>query len=329
MAVSDQAERHEGEQQAERLQGRCSHASQAGRLADACHGTLASLSPPVSIGKTAAAGDSGPLVCHDLGMNRPVVLVTGASRGLGRGIAVALAAQGYDLAIHYAANAAAAEETVAACRAVAADPAQRFLPVAAQLASTEERGSLVERVIAGLGHLDALVNNAGMAPRERTDITQAGEASFDELIAVNLKGPYFLSQSAAGYWLAHPAAARLAGGYKLLFVTSVSAAIASVTRGDYCISKAGLAMAAQLWAARLAADGVQVLELRPGIMATDMTAGVREHYDALIASGRVPQRRWGTPEDVGRAVTAICRGDFPFSTGDVIYLDGGLHLRRL
>jgi 3-oxoacyl-[acyl-carrier protein] reductase len=262
-------------------------------------------------------------------MKRPVVLITGASRGLGRGIARTLAAEGYDLAIHYASNAAAAEETIAACRAVATDPAQRFLPVAAQLASTKQRADLMEQVLAQLGHLDALVNNAGMAPRERADITEAGEASFDELIAVNVKGPYFLSQSAATYWLAHPAAARLAGGYKLLFVTSISASTASTNRGDYCISKAGVAMAAQLWATRLAADGVQVLELRPGIMATDMTSGVKEKYDALIAEGLVPQRRWGTPEDVGLAVKAICRGDFPFSTGDVIYLDGGFHLRRL
>lgn len=262
-------------------------------------------------------------------MSRPVVLVTGASRGLGRGIALALATEGYDLAIHYAANAGAAEETAAACRAVAPDAAQRFLPVAAQLASTADRATLVEKVIAELGHLDALVNNAGMAPRERADITQATEASFDELIAVNLKGPHFLSQSAAAYWLNHPGASRLAGGYKLLFVTSISASTATVSRSDYCISKAGLAMAAQLWATRLAAEGVQVVELRPGIMATDMTSGVKEKYDALIAAGLVPQQRWGTPEDVGLAVKAICRGDFPFSTGDVIYLDGGFHLRRL
>jgi len=262
-------------------------------------------------------------------MSKPVVLVTGASRGLGRGIALCLAAEGYDLAIHYASNAKAAEETVAACRAVAADSAQRFLPFAAHLGSADERGTLVERVLSALGHLDALVNNAGMAPRERADLTAAGEAGFDELIAVNLKGPHFLSQSAARYWLDHPGGSRLAGGYKLLFVTSISATTASVNRGDYCISKAGLAMSAQLWATRLAAEGVQVLELRPGIMETDMTSAVKTTYDALIAEGLVPQRRWGNPEDVGLAVKAICRGDFPFSTGDVIHVDGGFHLRRL
>ena len=262
-------------------------------------------------------------------MNHPVVLVTGASRGLGRGIALALAAEGYDLGIHYASNTSAAEETVVACKAVAKHADQRFLPVSAQLASGAERAAMMEKVIGGLGRLDVLVNNAGMAPRERADITEAGETSFDELISVNLKGPYFLSQSAANYWLKNPGASRLPGGYKLLFVTSISASTASVNRGDYCISKAGLAMVSQLWATRLAADGVQVMELRPGIMATDMTTGVKGKYDALIAGGLVPQRRWGSPEDVGLAVKAICRGDFPFSTGDVIYLDGGFHLSRL
>jgi NAD(P)-dependent dehydrogenase (short-subunit alcohol dehydrogenase family) len=188
---------------------------------------------------------------------------------------------------------------------------------------------MMEKVLAELGHLDALVNNAGMAPRERADITSAGEESFDEIISVNLKGPYFLSQGAAQYWLKKPGGARLSGGYKLIFVTSISASTVSVNRGDYCISKAGLAMVSQLWASRLAAEGVQVLELRPGIMATDMTSGVKDKYDALISEGLVPQRRWGKPEDVGLAVRSICRGDFPFSTGDVIYLDGGFHLSRL
>jgi NAD(P)-dependent dehydrogenase (short-subunit alcohol dehydrogenase family) len=262
-------------------------------------------------------------------MNHPVILVTGASRGLGRGIALTLAAEGYDLAIHYASNVTAAEETAAACKAAAKDSSQRFLPVAAQLGSSADRNAMMAKVIAEFGHLDALVNNAGMAPRVRADITEAGEESFDELISVNLKGPYFLSQLAANHWLQNPGKSRLAGGYKLLFVTSISAATASVNRGDYCISKAGLAMVSQLWATRLAAEGVQVIELRPGIMATDMTSGVKGKYDALIADGLVPQKRWGNPEDVGLAVKAICRGDFPFSTGDVIYLDGGFHISRL
>jgi len=262
-------------------------------------------------------------------MTRPVVLITGSSRGLGRGVALTLAPEGYDLVIHYASNKAAADETLAACRALAKDPSQRFIALPAQLSSADDRAALVGETIKQLGRLDALVNNAGIAPRERADLPDAKEEIFDEVLSVNLKGPYFLSQLAARYWLSHPGQSALAGGYKLIFVTSISADTASVNRGEYCISKAGLAMAVQLWATRLASDGVQVLELRPGIMATDMTAGVKEKYDALIATGLVPQMRWGTPEDVGRACAAILEGAFPFSTGDVIHIDGGFHLRRL
>lgn len=262
-------------------------------------------------------------------MKRPVVLITGASRGLGRGVALTLAGEGYDLAIHYASNRAAADEAAELCREAAKDPSQRFLPVSANLGSSSERAAMFDAVLSGLGRLDALVNNAGMAPRVRADITEAGEESFDEIINVNLRGPYFLSQLAANYWLKHPGRSLLPAGYKLVFITSISAHTASVNRGDYCISKAGLAMAAQLWSVRLASEGVQVFEVRPGIMATDMTSGVKDKYDKLIAEGLVPQKRWGTPEDVGLAVKAICRGDFPFTTGDIINVDGGFNLRRL
>ncbi len=262
-------------------------------------------------------------------MSRPVSLVTGASRGLGRGVAIALAKEGHDLAIHYATNAEAADETARLCRAVATDPQQKFFPVAAQLASAADRQAMMDAVLGEFGHLDALVNNAGIAPKVRADITEADEENFDEVIAVNLRGPYFLSQLAARWWLEHPGQARLSGGYKLVFVTSISVHTASVNRGEYCIAKAGLAMAAQLWSVRLAGEGVQVYEVRPGIMKTDMTAGVTGKYDKLIADGLVPQKRWGTPEDVGLSVAALCRGDFPFSTGTVIDVDGGFQLRRL
>jgi 3-oxoacyl-[acyl-carrier protein] reductase len=266
---------------------------------------------------------------HCGGMSRPVVLVTGASRGLGRGVALTLAREGYDVAIHYATNRAAADEAAQLCREVAADPAQKFFPVPAQLSSAVERAAMMDAVLGEFGRLDALVNNAGIAPRERRDITEADEENFDEVIAVNLRGPYFLSQLAAKWWLAHPGESRLPGGYKLIFVTSISVHTASVNRGEYCIAKAGLAMASQLWSVRLAGEGMQVYEVRPGIMKTDMTAGVTDKYDKLIADGLVPQKRWGTPEDVGLAVRALCRGDFPFSTGTVIDVDGGFQLRRL
>ncbi len=262
-------------------------------------------------------------------MTRPVALVTGASRGLGRGIALQLAKMGYDLAIHYASNRAAADEAVKLCREAAADKNQKFFPVSAHLASSQDRVAMMDAVLGEFGRIDALVNNAGIAPRARLDITVAQEENFDEVIAVNLRGPYFLSQLAAKWWLDHPGQSLLPGGYKLVFVTSISVHTASVNRGEYCIAKAGLAMAAQLWSVRLAAEGVQVYEVRPGIMKTDMTAGVTDKYDKLIAEGLVPQKRWGTPEDIGLAVASLCRGDFPFSTGAVIDVDGGFQLRRL
>jgi NAD(P)-dependent dehydrogenase (short-subunit alcohol dehydrogenase family) len=258
-----------------------------------------------------------------------VVLVTGASRGLGRGTALELARQGLSVAVHYVRNQQAGEETVASCRALAPRPRQRFALVRGDVAKEADRASILEATLAELGRLDALVNNAGIAPRERRDLLEATEASFDELVAVNLKGPYFLSQRVARHFLAHPGESRLPAGYTIVFVSSMSAHTVSVNRGEYCVSKAGLAMAAQLFAARLAGEGVQVYELRPGIMATDMTAGVKEKYDKLIAEGLVPQGRWGTPEDVGRAVAALLLGQFPFSTGAVIPIDGGAHLRRL
>ena len=256
-------------------------------------------------------------------------LVTGASRGHGRGIAEALSRDGLDLAIHYGRNRAAAEETLAACRALSARPDQNFALVSGDIAKTDDRQRIVDDTLAALGRLDALVNNAGIAPRVRADILDATEDSFDELIAVNLKGPYFLSQSVARHWIERRGQSRLPGGYKLVFVSSASAVRVSVNRGEYCVSKAGLAMAAKLWAVRLAGEAVQVYEVRPGIMATDMTAAVKEKYDRAIADGLVPEGRWGTSADVGLAVSALLKGSFPFSTGEVINIDGGLHLERL
>ena len=259
----------------------------------------------------------------------PVVLVTGSSRGLGRGVAETLAESGYSVAIHYANNRQAADDVVEACTNLASGPDQKFAAVGGNIGNAADRQRLFDETLAAFGHLDALVNNAGIAPRIRADITEATEEIFDEVIGINLKGPYFLSQLAARYWLANPGKCHLTGGYKLIFVTSLSANTPSINRGEYCISKAGLGMATQLWAVRLADSGVQVLELRPGIMATDMTSGVKEKYDKLIAEGLVPQKRWGKPQDVGLAVKGILDGNFPFSTGDVINIDGGFHLRRL
>lgn len=259
----------------------------------------------------------------------PVVLVTGASRGLGRGIARELAAAGCSVAINYAGNAAAAAETAQLCREVATAPEQQFVPVQADIGVAADRARLLKDTLAEFGRIDALVNNAGIAPRVRADLLDAAEADFFSLLHTNLGGPHFLTQAVARHWLEARPAPLLPGGFKIVFITSISADTASVNRGDYCVSKAGLSMSAQLWAVRLAAENIQVCELRPGIMATDMTAGVKEKYDRMLADGLVPQRRWGTAEDVGRAVRAVVRGDFPFSTGAVIPIDGGFHLRRL
>jgi 3-oxoacyl-[acyl-carrier protein] reductase len=261
----------------------------------------------------------------------PVVLVTGASRGLGRGIALRLAREGCSVAVNYARNKAEAQETLKLCRAQSTHGAsgQSFAALQCDIGDGEQRQALVAATLQEFGRIDALVNNAGIAPKVRADITEAGEQSFDELIRTNLKGPYFLTQQVANYWLQEKPESLLPGGFKIVFVTSMSANTASINRGDYCISKAGLSMAAQLWSVRLAGEGIQVVELRPGIMATDMTSAVKEKYDRLIGEGMVPEGRWGLPEDVGAAAAAVIRGDLPFTTGSVIDVDGGFHVRRL
>lgn len=269
------------------------------------------------------------------------MLVTGASRGLGRGIALRLAQEGYSVAVNYARNRSEAEETLKRCRSLL--PAQgahmaqgahsasnqSFAALQGDIGDSEQREALIAATLQEFGRIDALVNNAGIAPKVRADITEATEQSFDELIRINLKGPYFLTQGVVNYWLQNKPERLLPGGFKIVFVTSMSANTASINRGDYCISKAGLSMAVQLWSVRLAAEGIQVVELRPGIMATDMTSVVKEKYDRLIADGLVPEGRWGLPEDVGAAAAAVIRGDLPFTTGSVIDVDGGFHLRRL
>ncbi len=260
---------------------------------------------------------------------KPVVLVTGASRGLGRGIAVQLAAAGCSVVVNYVGNLAAAATTIGLCRRKAVSRGQKFGSVQADIGAQADRARLMAVTLDQFGRIDALVNNAGIAPRFRADLTEATEESFEELISTNLKGPHFLTQAVVRYWLAEKPKPALRGGFKVIYITSVSADTASLNRGDYCISKAGLSMSAQLWASRLAAEGIQVFELRPGIMATDMTSAVRRKYDKFITDGVVPQRRWGQGEDVGLAVRAIVAGYFPFSTGAVIPIDGGLHLRRL
>jgi len=260
-------------------------------------------------------------------------LITGGSRGIGRGIALELARLGADLVLGYARNREAALGTAADC-AVAAASAGKSIRVEtcqADLGSRADRQRLLEFTRSALGRLDVLVNNAGVAPEPRADILEATEESFDRLINLNLKGPYFLTQLAAR-WMIEQSRAGLPPASmrpKIITVTSINAYAASVNRGDYCMAKAALSMLTPLFATRLAEYGINVYEIRPGIIATDMTRPVKEKYDRLIAEGLSPIQRWGTPEDVGRAVAAIAQDLLPFSTGEVLNVDGGFHVRRL
>jgi NAD(P)-dependent dehydrogenase (short-subunit alcohol dehydrogenase family) len=251
----------------------------------------------------------------------PVALVTGSARGIGAAIAKRLAEEGFNLALLDVSD---CWKTVAGVEAVG----REALCVEADVTSAEDREVAVSAIERRFGRLDVLVNNAGVAPSVRADILEAGEESYDRVMAINLKGPYFLTQLAAR-WMIRRREDGCDGALSIVNISSISAYTASPSRGDYCLSKAGVSMATRLWAARLAEHGIGVYEVRPGIIATDMTAGVKDKYDELIAGGLTPIRRWGRPEDVAAAVAACVRGDLAFSTGEVINADGGFHLRTL
>ncbi len=255
---------------------------------------------------------------------RRVALVTGGTRGIGLGVARALAADGFDLALCGVREEAEVSAALEAVRAAGASAAY----FRADLGERAARARLVEAVRERFPRLHVLVNNAGVAPRERADILDASEESFERLLRTNLQGPYFLTQAVARFMLEQKRSDPAWSGC-IVNVTSMSAAVASTNRGEYCVSKAGLAMASRLWAVRLAGEGIPVYEVRPGIIRTDMTAAVAEKYDRLIGEGLIPQGRWGEPEDVGRVVAALARGDAAYSTGSVIDVDGGLTIPRL
>ena len=253
-----------------------------------------------------------------------VALVTGGARGIGFGIAQCLAREGLDLAICGMREEAAAAESLAVFRGLGAE----VLYVRADVGDAQARQRLVAAVTQHFGRLHVLVNNAGVAPRVRADVLDASEESFVEVLRTNLQGPYFLTQAAARWMIAQKKADAAFRGC-IINVSSISATVASVDRGDYCISKAGVGMATQLWAARLGQFELPVYEVRPGVIRTDMTSSVVAKYDKLLADGLAPQARWGRPDDVGKAVAALVRGDFPYSTGAVILVDGGLTVPRL
>ncbi len=257
-------------------------------------------------------------------MRRKVVLVTGGTRGIGLGIARCLAQEGCDIAT----CGVRAEDAVGSVLDELRDLGADVLYCRADVAERAEREALLAAVRARFGRLNVLVNNAGIAPRVRADLLEATEESVEEVLRVNLQAPYFLTQAVAR-WMIEQKEADAAFEACIVNISSISATVASANRGEYCVSKAGLSMATRLWAARLGEFGIPVYEVRPGITRTDMTGGARGKYDGYIAEGRLVQPRWGLPQDVGRAVAALVRGDFPYSTGHAFVVDGGYTLQRM
>jgi NAD(P)-dependent dehydrogenase (short-subunit alcohol dehydrogenase family) len=257
---------------------------------------------------------------------RLAAIVTGASRGIGKAIALELARSGYDLVVsHFGApDESVAMETQRAL--VEAGAACRMLRN--DVSKAADRDKLVQLAEEAFGRCDMLVNNAGVAPTKRADLLEATEESFDRLMSINLKGPYFLTQKVAN-WMVRQVRADPARRCRIVNISSISAYTSSPARGEYCVSKAGVSMMTKLYADRLAEYGIGVFEIRPGIIATDMTAVVKDKYDKMIADGLTPIKRWGKPDDIARAVAAIAEGRLDFSTGQVINVDGGFHLRRL
>jgi NAD(P)-dependent dehydrogenase (short-subunit alcohol dehydrogenase family) len=259
----------------------------------------------------------------------PVALVTGGNRGIGLGISRRLVADGYDVSI--LATREEPAEVLGELRELAGDTS-RVRYVRGSVADPADHARFVADAVAAWGRLDLLVNNAGVAPSVRADLLEATTESFDRVLGINLRGPYFLTQAFAAKVielrgpltaLPEPPAGPVA---TIINVSSISATTVSTNRGDYCVSKAGVAMATQLWAARLAGEGIVVYEVRPGVIATDMTSGVTGKYDALFASGAVPVARWGRPADVAAAVGMLASGATPYSTGEVFHVDGGMHI---
>ncbi len=255
---------------------------------------------------------------------KKVALITGGSRGIGLGIARQLAKEGWDLAVNGVRPAEEVADALEDLRALGATTVY----CRGNIAAAGDRARILRETLDHFGRLNALINNAGVAPKERLDLLETTEESFDRVMDINLKGAFFLTQMAARGMVEakqrepdFPAC--------IIHISSISATVASVNRAEYCISKAGLSMVTQLFATRLGEYDIPVYEIRPGIISTDMTSGVRQKYDRLIAGGLSVQQRWGAPEDVGKAAASLLRGDFPFSTGQVILVDGGLTLQRL
>ena len=259
-----------------------------------------------------------------------VALVTGAAQGIGRGIALQLAADGFRVVInHVSAYDSNAEQGAYEVKKTIEKGGGIAEVYRADIADPGQRRALVDFVANLWGRIDLLVNNAGVAPKDRKDILEAAEASFDRLISINLKGPYFLTQEVAKRMIAWKNAG-IVETPRIVFITSISAYTSSPSRGEYCVSKAALSMAAQLYADRLAEHGIPVIEIAPGIIETSMTSAVKEKYDDLIFNqGLLPTQRWGLPEDVAKVVSSFAQGHLDYSTGQRIEVGGGFGLRRL
>jgi NAD(P)-dependent dehydrogenase (short-subunit alcohol dehydrogenase family) len=255
---------------------------------------------------------------------KKTAFITGGSRGIGLGIARALAGDGWRLAINGVRAETDVRETLDSLR----KQSPQVIYCRGDISQAADRKTCLDEIDKHFGRLDLLVNNAGIAPPRRDDILEATEESFEKVFDVNLKGPYFLTQAVARWMIVqHQADAAFDGC--IINISSVSAELASINRGDYCMARAGTSMATKLWAVRLAEYGIRVYEIRPGIIATDMTAAVKEKYDRMIAEGLLLEPRWGQPEDVGRAVAALARGELRYATGQVINIDGGMMIGRL
>jgi len=254
----------------------------------------------------------------------PVAIVTGSSRGIGRAIALGLAADGYRVVVNYVRQREAAEEVVAEIESVG----QAAVAVGGSVAEATTRDALVEAAVENFGQLDLLVNNAGITSQGRKDLLEATEDSWDLVFDTNLKGAFFLAQRSAKKMIELRQAGTIERGC-IINISSISSYAVSTNRADYCMAKSAMQMMTSLLADRLAEERIQVFEVCPGVIASDMTAPVKEKYDRLIEDGLSPIRRWGEPEDVAQAVTTLASGTFPFSTGDRINVDGGFHIRRL
>jgi NAD(P)-dependent dehydrogenase (short-subunit alcohol dehydrogenase family) len=256
-------------------------------------------------------------------MNK-IAFITGGTRGIGFGIAMALGKAGFDLALNGMRNEGEVADALEEVRKLGVNVAY----FQGNIAVREDRQAMFDKILSHFGAVNVLVNNAGIAPRERADILHAKEEIWDEVMDINLKGPYFLTQLFASYFVEMKMKNPLFEA-SIINISSISAFVASVNRGEYCISKAGIAMATKLWATRLGEYDISVYEIQPGIIKTDMTAGVVEKYDKLFQEGITLQRRWGLPDDVGKVAAMLAQGNMPYATGQAIKVDGGLHIQRL